>query len=181
MKKASRILYTIGRIIDILGIIGCAIAAGGFFIMGCMAVSGSGAIADIFEEIAYSGGMGGGSDYAYIFSAYTSLICFSAFFGMLFAMVIYIIAKSMINKACRENATMGNHICAAVFGFMTTTVAGVGGILGAINCKLEENRKNQQPKVEPAKAEEPKVVEVESKPVEEKPAEEVKPEEPKAE
>lgn len=181
MKKASRILYTIGRVFDILGIIGCAIAAAMFFILGCMAVGGSGYAADIMDEI-YTYFDVGGSDFGYFLSAYTALVCFGAFFGMIFAMVIYIIAKSMINKACRENATMGNHICAAVFGFMTTTVAGVGGILGAINCKLEENRKNQQPKVEPAKTEEPKVVEVESKPVEEKSAEEAKPaEEPKAE
>lgn len=163
MKKASKILYKIGSILDIVGIIGFALLAIVFFVLAILSVSGVAAIAEAFEDAAYnSGANAGDAEAAMVVATYTALICIASSFVMLVIMAFFIVGLVTVKKASKDGATKKAHIIATVFGFLTTTVSGVGGILGLVSLNQEEK------KVDHIKAEETKqVVDVESKPSEE--------------
>ena len=163
MKKASKILYKIGSILDILGIVAGALLAIVFFVFAILSVSGVAAIAEAFEDAAYNNGANAGdAEAAMIVGTYSALICIAGSFAMLVLMTLFIVGLITVKKASKDGATKKAHIVATVFGFLTTTVAGIGGILGLLSLNQEEK------KVKPIKEEETKqVVDVESKPSEE--------------
>lgn len=163
MKKASKILYKIGSILDILGIVVFALLAIVFFVFAILSVSGVAAIAEAFEDAAYnSGANAGDAEAAMIVGTYAALICIAYSFVMLVLMAFFIVGLVTVKKASKDDATKKAHIIATVFGFLTNTVAGIGGILSLVSLNQEEK------KVEPVKAEETnQVVDVESKPSEE--------------
>ena len=155
MKKASKILYKIGSIFDIIGIIAGALLAIVFFIFAILSVSGVAVFAEAIEDAAYnSGANAGDAEAAMIVGTYAALICIAGSFAMIITMGLFIVGLVTIKKANRDDATKKAHIVAAVFGFLTSTFAGIGGILGIVSLNKEE--------AEPSK-EEPKVVDVESK------------------
>lgn len=145
MKKVAHIMYTIGYVFAIIGIV--AFFAGSLFFVGL-------GIAGFF-----------GSGFAEnFFSAYSSAVSRTevmlsavviGLYGLMFAFafvtmgVLEILTLVFTKRARREGATFKDHITAGVFGFISDNpFITVGGVLSAIAVKREERNQPQVVDVE---------------------------------
>ena len=166
MKKASKILLTIGGVINIIGAVSVLIAGLVFAIMSFM---GTGFFVEYMNQV--GGDMGGdemGVNAALIYSIVAGLL---SLLGGAVGFILLLISGIIGVKAPKKNVK-GSFIACIVWSVLTESIfLLVGGIFGLIGLNQENNQ--PQPEPEPAPVIEEKKPEPE--PVQEEPKEEAKP------
>ena len=167
MKKVSKILLTIGGILNIIGAVGAFISG---IVLAIMSFAGSGFLIEYMREMAETMPEDMGVDPAIIIGIIAGLT--SLFTGIIL-FVLFLVSGCVALKAPKKNQK-GSFIACIVWSVLTESIfLLVGGIFGLIGLNQEQNAAQAEPEPAPAPAPAPAAIE-------EKKAEPVK-EEPKAE
>lgn len=167
MKKASKILLTIGGIINIVGAVAAIIAG---LVLAIMSFAGGGFILEYLQEVGAEMPEDMPVDGAIILAIIAGLICL---FAGVVVFILLLVSGIIAVKAPKKNVK-GSFIACIVWSVLTESIfLLVGGIFGLIGLNQENNQ--PQPEPEPAPVVEEKKPEPEPAPVQEEPKEEAKP------
>ena len=147
MKKASKILLTIGGVINIIGAVSVLIAGLVFAIMSFM---GTGFFVEYMNQV--GGDMGGdemGVNAALIYSIVAGLL---SLLGGAVGFILLLISGIIGVKAPKKNVK-GSFIACIVWSVLTENIfLLVGGIFGIIGLNQENNQPQPEPEPAPAPA-----------------------------
>lgn len=163
MKKASKILLTIGGIINIVGAVAAIIAG---LVLAIMSFAGGGFILEYLQQAGAEMPEDMPVDGAIILAIIAGLICL---FAGVVVFILLLVSGIIAVKASKKNVK-GSFIACIVWSVLTENIfLLVGGIFGLIGL----NQENNQPQPEPEPA--PVVEEKKPEPEVEEPKEEAKP------
>lgn len=163
MKKASKILLTIGGIINIVGAVAAIIAG---LVLAIMSFAGGGIFLEYLQQIGTEMPEDMPVDGAIVLAIIAGLICL---FAGVVVFILLLVSGIIAVKASKKNVK-GSFIACIVWSVLTENIfLLVGGIFGLIGL----NQENNQPQPEPEPA--PVVEEKKPEPEVEEPKEEAKP------
>lgn len=167
MKKASKILLTIGGIINIVGAVAAIIAG---LVLAIMSFAGGGFILEYLQQAGAEMPEDMPVDGAIILAIIAGLICL---FAGVVVFILLLVSGIIAVKAPKKNVK-GSFIACIVWSVLTESIfLLVGGIFGLIGLNQENNQ--PQPEPEPAPVVEEKKPEPQPEPKKEEPKEEAKP------
>lgn len=168
MKKASKILLTIGGIINIVGAVAAIIAG---LVLAIMSFAGGGFILEYLQQAGAEMPEDMPVDGAIILAIIAGLICL---FAGVVVFILLLVSGIIAVKASKKNVK-GSFIACIVWSVLTENIfLLVGGILGIIGLNKENNQPQPEPESAPAPLPEPAPA-PEPAPVQEEPKEEAKP------